>query len=137
MLRAVTRQRRRSIAIAACLALCSQLVALLHLWLVPHTRCAEHGETVHDARGHAARVTADEPRELSASPSAPGAALDDGHDHCQLLTERRAAHVERPTGTLPLGAVAGAVAPCLEHVPATTTLYRIAPKVSPPVAALG
>lgn len=122
-------------AFAAALALCSQLFALAHLWLVPHTRCAEHGETVHDDHAaEAPRVHAPERADLSASPAAPDGATDDGHDHCQLLTDRRAVTAERSVVVARACSFAGTTFQLVEHTAPGRALYRIAPKVSPPAA---
>lgn len=120
-------------AIAAALALCSQLFALAHLWLVPHTRCAEHGETVHDD-GHAVqpRIAAPERTDLSASPATPEGATDDGHDHCQLLTDRRELAAERGTIVVRAWSFEGATFPLVERTAPSRAVYRLAPKVSPP-----
>ena len=119
-------------ALAACLGLVSQLVALVHLWLVPHTRCAEHGETIHDDRPHAPRL-ARTPNVLAVDDASSESSLEDGHDHCQILTERRApggSHVTSVAGVTSIVDAPFVVGERPEG--AGPPLYRIAPKVSPP-----
>ncbi len=54
--------------------------------LVEHTKCAEHGELVHDAHGHPVDLTADVDRSLRGTSDPEREA---SHDHCSLATERR------------------------------------------------
>lgn len=130
-------RRRRAtyfVAIAACLALWGQLFSLAHLLLVPHTQCAEHGETVHGegAQLEVAALVADSDVS-SARPT--GEPTRDEHDHCEVVSDRRVTTAPRvalllTVHAIPLHEPAIAVA-----TPALRPLYRLAPKISPPVRA--
>ena len=115
----------------ACLALFAQVFALAHLLLVPHTRCAEHGETVHE--GHVV--------ETRRVPLADGVALapaaSDGgedHDHCQAASDRRTWSGEQSTCDVAILAIEAVAFVVVETESAPRAVYRTAPKASPPVA---
>jgi hypothetical protein len=113
------------------------LAQALHLTLVPHTTCAEHGELVHDGSPFDGGSAATEIAYASAHPteiaSAPN---DDGeheHEHCLVTAPRQLT-------------VAGITVPVLSSswnfvdevfVPTSAALGRdviaFAPKTSPPV----
>lgn len=131
------RLRARTLAIAG-LCLIAQALALAHLFVVRHARCAEHGEVIHvaaaaDASASGARQA---PGSASAAP-APGEPGDpDGHDHCQWLSElrdhaRRAPQIDLVPPPLDLERAALPPAPPDRARP----LYRLAPKISPPALA--
>lgn len=126
------RRATRFVAIAACVALCSQLFALAHLWLVPHTQCAEHGETIH-GESHGEPVVADpqEPR-LAFEAARSQGSNDDGHDHCQLLTDRRPWANDRIETAPVLVAAGGGEYHVASRIVVVRALYRTAPKASPP-----
>ncbi|MEZ4401807.1 MAG: hypothetical protein R3B06_17395 [Kofleriaceae bacterium] len=130
-----TSARIRRLALVAVLCLVGQVVALFHLGLVRHVRCAAHGELV-----HADEVAVDDPVQATAD-QAPGdlaqlfnrsAAHGAEHEHCQLATDRTdvtvatALRVARPTATTEAVAVVRTAA-----VP-VRALFRLAPKASPP-----
>src|SRR4051812_969189 len=81
-------QATRLLAIAlAAFSLCAEVARYAHLALVPHTRCAEHGELV-EGGGASASAAEAAPLELPAvsSAEAPGEAGDHGHDHCAIAS---------------------------------------------------
>lgn len=119
--------------LAACFALWAQLFGLAHQLLVPHTRCAEHGETVHASELHA------DPTRAAVIVGAPDVVMsssdDDGgheHDHCQALTERTELRAQSTTVTIAASPLR--VEPVLASVVdgGARPLYRLAPKSSPP-----
>ncbi|MAE70249.1 MAG: hypothetical protein CME06_07240 [Gemmatimonadetes bacterium] len=102
----------------------------LHYSVVPHTRCADHGEIVHgeEAAPHAPRIAGlgilpDEPRES-----------DHEHEHC-VFTQAERARIARALAEQ-RAAHPSALAPCADtHTRQfnTLALFRLAPKHSPPV----
>lgn len=125
---------RRAAALSALAALLLQGTSGGHMLLVEHTRCAEHGELVHDALGHrhdaGLHVAADAPAFESAGDDAP----DSAHEHCAPIADRRDAIV---------AVVSAEVAPSSPMPPprvlSTETVavpgesrFRVAPKNSPP-----
>lgn len=127
---------------AACvgvLCLLAQFSAALHLVLVEHAHCAQHGEWVHvdgEHGGHAAHAV-EAARSEVPSQAVTGAADEQGHDHdhCLVGSERRKLAL-LPTSQLELGPPddAGEMA-YLARTPSTpsTHVYSFAPKTSPPV----
>jgi hypothetical protein len=117
-----------------CLSL--QLSTALHMVLVEHVRCAEHGEWVHAADAH------DEHADLhhDAASLEPGFVAadhpaDDSHDHCPTCTERRKSSLQSV-------ALVELVPAGLERSPDRIELrvshhgarvFPFAPKTSPPV----
>ena len=131
--------RRLTLGLAV-LCLLAQLSGTVHLALVSHVTCAEHGELVEP--GEAWSVSAALPDRGGDGPHlAQGLALAreaaHGHDHCLATALRRAsAPPERPASpeapapgeALAVHAAAGrALAPALP-------LLAVAPKASPPAA---
>ncbi len=116
------------------LCLIAQLGALAHLLLVRHERCAEHGEVTHRVEAAPAAHA------VAASPSAildagdPRSAHEEG-DHCQWLAEHRAAApaVSSFAQLVPQVTRAECALPALAFA-APRSLYRLAPKLSPPSA---
>ena len=112
---------------AAVLAL--QVAAALHLVVVPHAMCREHGELV-DASTAPAPAAA--PRDLSIGAGADAAA---GHDHCLVALLSRQSFFS-PHATL----ARNTVAPPQEERPPRlqsagwATALTVAPKQSPPRA---
>jgi hypothetical protein len=134
--RALSRRRTATWATAA-LCLLIQLVATAHLVVARHEVCAEHGEVIHAGDHHA------DPIEATGRAPTTGAALReaapaDDHrevdDHCRALTERRDI-TDAPALALPLLAVAARPpAPPVAAAARATSVYRLAPKNSPPPA---
>lgn len=129
------RRRRSGTALIAALCLLVQVTATLHLVLVRHAVCPEHGDIVH----------ADSSREAHTGPTIGGAQATqirswsgtdetvDADDHCQLLGERR--DLTRATAlVVAVDAVATDVAARAPGAAPTVSrpLYLLAPKVSPP-----
>lgn len=122
---------RRACATLALLALMLQGSSGGHMLLVEHTKCAEHGELVHD--GHAHRVDAPSRTDRSwQNHSTPQ--TEASHEHCSLATDRRHA----------VPAIVGAGMTGLLEIAATSRFdvevaswgdfprFRLAPKNSPP-----
>jgi hypothetical protein len=140
------RVRRSSIAtlLVAIGLVGAQVVGLLHLVLVEHERCAEHGEMI-EVRGE---VQIHAHAQRPASPALAGAraaavtAAETGspahdHEHCLVLLGRRtsgppapAAAIVASVGTSPIVVVSSS---CVA-APRGPPLYRLAPKSSPPAA---
>ncbi len=123
--------------VALALALLGQANALVHLGVVRHDRCAEHGELVERAQARsptapAAPVFQSERAGVDATTGV--VADDDSHEHCAALMVARAS-------TAPPSAIAGKphaatplrVVVAFARVPSTQQPYRTAPKTSPPV----
>lgn len=118
-----------------------QVLATVHLVLVRHVVCPEHGEVMHAGEAHAAdRADAGDAGGDDADARVRAARADadpaDADDHCQLLTERR------DVGPRSAATIDVALAPVAVERPAplslparTRALYRLAPKISPPHAA--
>ena len=112
----------------------AQASSFLHLTLVEHERCGEHGEMV-----EARRPRRDQARALA--PSAPRvpsveSALAAGHEHdqCLVLLDRRA---PAPLAAVSSVALAFNLPPRSRPAgpaarPRGPPLYRLAPKSSPP-----
>jgi hypothetical protein len=102
----------------------AQVSSILHLTLVEHERCSEHGEIVEARRPHRDRtrvVTPSAPR----GPSVAGA-LAAGHQHdcCLALLDRR---------TSPSSAVVSSVALVVDTAPPSMPAARVAPARGPPL----
>jgi hypothetical protein len=128
---------RRLIAIAlAALFVCTEVSRFAHLALVPHTRCAEHGELVEGglapAPAHGAR-----PLERPAVSGLPAGESggEHGHDHCAI-----AASASSRASAPPPSAAIAATPPAEARAPAAAApqrplpfaLYLLAPGHSPP-----
>ncbi len=112
--------------------LVAQVLGTMHMALVQHTRCAEHGELVHAG-------------EDAALPSLPAVSDDvdvvaeraadvdaDAHEHCEVFFERERAVTVEP-GSAALAWTPAAVVPLTPVVlPPLSRLYAGAPKTSPP-----
>lgn len=127
---------------AACvgvLCLLAQFSAALHLVLVEHAHCAQHGEWVHvdgEHGGHAVHAV-DAAHTGVSSQAVTGTADEQGHDHdhCLVGSERRKLALLPPPQP-ELRAPDGAEEPA--HLGRTvlapsTHRYFFAPKTSPPV----
>lgn len=119
------------------LCLSAQFSSVLHMLLVEHVRCAEHGELAHaggdehDDHGRALREASSSGPAISSSSSQG----DHGHDHCLTCSERRKLAI-LPPASLELraperdGALLAFGRDASVH-PVSVCSY--APKTSPPV----
>lgn len=138
-------QRRYWALVASFMALnclIAPVSGFLHMALVRHVWCAEHGEIEH-ARGSAHQpqaVRADSTSPLSSETSIAAdqgdAAQSDEHHHCVLLSVLRTVAIlrgfaERPTLVRP-ARVEAQKAPTFERADAAFPIYVLAPKHSPP-----
>lgn len=122
---------------AAIVALAAYLGGLAHLVVVRHATCPRHGEVVHAGPGGMpeARVV-----ELDVAAGQAAAAAESPDDHCPVVaSSRRYAAGLRPAGVVALapllaGDLAPPVTPSL--TPASERLLLLAPKTSPPAAAI-
>jgi len=106
----------------------------VHILLVQHTRCPEHGELVHSSRTHHHLLETHADPYPSVSDGTRDASAEEGHEHCSLSAHRRDALVSF--------AETGALARILEaphdvmladaFVLADSVRFRVAPKTSPP-----
>jgi len=112
-----------------------QLATATHIQTTPHVVCAEHGEVM-DAPVEAAH----EAEPLSTTPTIHRGAdpiHSQGHEHCVFALHARQLAAQTSPSSDPAVLVApdGRAAPPLAtHAePPAVTLYRLAPKTSPPV----
>ena len=131
---------RRGALLLAALAVATQLSGYVHLALVEHTRCAEHGELV-ESGGHGPVALVATSHEAGRTPDAHLAASETaphghGHEHCLLSPFRR----ERTPFTSSLSTAPVAEDAARDHAftafpPRThaVPVFRLAPKNSPPV----
>jgi hypothetical protein len=125
----------------ACLA--AQALGFAHLALVSHTTCPEHNTLVH---GQPAAAATRAPRKAAAAPApalrvAPAADdAGDAHEHCLVasLRRRESAPLSAAAARVPAPAAAP---PCDDRAqkarpPHSVPLLHLAPKGSPPAAAL-
>ena len=126
-----TLTRRVHTTAFAALAIAAQLFTLIHVALVRHERCAEHGEVVH--RGHA------EADSLALRAPVPvgnhvveSSHTEQSHDHCGVATERRHQSYGQPAQSTAPGVPDVQPSP-LALLADTVAVYRRAPKTSPPL----
>jgi hypothetical protein len=107
------------------LMLASHFASLVHLVVVPHVTCLEHGDLVHAGNDTPAPETG-EGTGLSTAPSV------DDHDHCSAVAQHRAVSMSltrvepaRPSTAVEAGHE-------LLGCPSLAVLH-VAPKASPPV----
>jgi len=131
------------VAVTALLVLL-QVVGLLHLALVPHRFCAEHGELI---EGAAHRVAAHSERAahtqaaVSSLWSGDGEPVENGdHLHCAFWVHQRDRLVQAPAALVVVDALR---CPPVDAAPSPSDraenlsavpLLALAPKCSPPVA---
>lgn len=125
------------VAVSSAIAL--QLSGTIHLAVVQHAICAEHGEAMdvaEDAHGHAAALPAPNLDETQISPGTrPSAPDDDSHHHCPLDEDRNthALVVYAAAITALVASTADVTPPRAEPVrPNARELHALAPKTSPP-----
>ncbi len=118
----------------AAVCLLSQVSGLLHMVLVPHVRCADHGELVHAGElSHAGDGV--EP-ERAAVAQQPAASVEHGHEHCGVLAHRRDERGVLAAAAAVRAGVRGGSEPAVLLLvlrPSAVATYLVAPKNSPPV----
>jgi hypothetical protein len=118
------------------LLLVVQGLASLHIVIVPHRRCAEHGELVEGAlpvgAGGAERAGA--ARSHASAPDGQAPATHGDHDeHCLLCSLRAPSPDATPTDLVARPELAPTRAPQGTERPKTSIpLFALAPKSSPP-----
>jgi hypothetical protein len=108
----------------------SSLIGVIHEARTAHVRCAEHGELIHVREG---ALTAPSHATLERGTGTSGQTL--GHEHCQLtFSTHESRCAPRPPVVVVAPAIVGElIAPVLRTIDARgTSLYRTAPKTSPP-----
>jgi len=125
---------RRACVLAGLLTLFMQGSSGGHMLLVEHTRCAEHGELVHDGDAHRHVAGEHAHADSTSVHGTPDASSGEAHDHCALSIDRRDAFVSICTPARSTHALETphASAPTDAFVVARTARFRIAPKNSPP-----
>jgi hypothetical protein len=79
----------------AAVSLVAQLSSSIHLFLVPHVSCPEHGELIHESQHTGSSAAHTEERSSAGGaqfPAVQGVPERDGahdHDHCFAATDRR------------------------------------------------
>jgi hypothetical protein len=130
---------------AACvgvLCLVAQFSSTLHLLLVDHVHCAQHGEWVHvdGEHGHHAAQPVEAVGAEAPSQAVTSVADERGHehDHCLMGADRRKLAmlpISQPEVRAPDAADKVVVARRSSSTPATH-VYSFAPKTSPPALAV-
>jgi len=124
---------RRACVLAGLLALFLQGSSGGHMLLVEHTRCAEHGELVHNADPHR-HVAAEHSHGAVSVHGAPDEGTGQTHDHCALSVNRRDSLVSVGTPLVTPRAFEAPDSVAIADVRVVThcARFRIAPKNSPP-----
>jgi len=130
----VTRSRRVRVraALIALAFLTASLFGALHEAATAHVRCAEHGELI-DSDGPVPAVAA--PASDAIAPAKPSA-RGHGDDHCLVAAATRASRIVPVSPALAQVVVTVDDLVLALSAPARATaasLYRLAPKTSPPV----
>jgi hypothetical protein len=128
---------RRAGLLLAVVLVASQASAWFHAAAISHVACLEHGEAVHQQRTLGrADMRPTRPAEGRIEEGDAGAAA--GHDHCgnAALLRWRDVALSAPAALAALVPVLAAppAAPSRTHA-ALATVYRLAPKTSPPPCA--
>ena len=125
---------QRACALAALLALFLQGSGGGHMLLVEHTRCAEHGELVHEGGAHHHGAPERAETNSVAFRSSPADGSEEAHEHCALAADRRDALVAIVEAQVSAYLIEArqSVTPAYAFVPADAERFRIAPKSSPP-----
>ena len=135
-----SQMRRRNVArlcatAFAAVFLAGQVSSYLHMALVRHVQCAEHGELIHSGRATPALATPASPAPIPLVASSTNADLDHSHEHCAATPNRRQAAIEITHGPL-----LAERPPQIGRAPIVARdllifgepRYRLAPKNSPP-----
>ncbi len=110
--------------------LVAQLFSVMHMAVVQHTRCVEHGEWVHADEAHVLVGAVQDAARVEASEAALLA--DDEHEHCLVCAERRREVLPVTVVVLDLvDTPRPALADCGEPG-APRRVYGFSPKTSPP-----
>jgi hypothetical protein len=129
--RTVRRVTRVHAALTALVFVLASWIGMVHEATTKHVRCAEHGELMDAATAPARSAPSSAERVVR---DAPGTTTR-GHEHCSLTLTMRDARVDlRPPAiaTAPI-AIADLAAAAPRDVAAPgDSLYRTAPKTSPP-----
>lgn len=117
------------------LALVAQAGSVLHLVLVQHVTCPEHGEWVHaESGGVPAALTA--PAAEHSAPAVEKSTAEEphGHDHCSVTCTRRdeAVFTGHAVSTATCSALTEAPALSRAVFAPAIALLHLAPKASPP-----
>lgn len=128
---------RRTAFAALVLFFVGSIASSLHMALVRHAVCAEHGEVVHLAPADATPVCGASAQAHPGSVWSPApSASEDGHDHCTIAAQTRVRGMAwTPYRAAPQSepeVVARDCAPGPARVPGFSRLF-LAPKHSPPV----
>jgi hypothetical protein len=124
----VTGRKGTSAAIAIAVLLLAQLGASMHRAAVQHVRCG-HGELVH------ATVSAKHSTDVSRLVAVESSS-DAGDDHCLTATGVRCdSRMSAPAIAVQHQLIAHATVAVIPRPVVQTTLYRTAPKTSPPANA--
>lgn len=135
----MTARARAFAVVGAYLCLLTQAVGLLHVLVVRHATCPDHGELVHGRPHVVARAPEAGVVTQAAVSEAPPAATEEGDDHCLFVATRRremAGLTAAPAVTAILVEDASAALvdlPVSVHAP--RALLHLAPKTSPPIHA--
>lgn len=128
-------RRSRAVRVRAALTtlafLAASVLGALHEAATVHVRCAAHGELI-DSTGP---VPSDVPSARDAIAPAQSSARGHGDDHCLIAAAARASRTVPGSPAIAVPAVAAidrAALPPATPAPASASLYRIAPKTSPP-----
>ncbi|MDD9944655.1 MAG: hypothetical protein OXU20_26655 [Myxococcales bacterium] len=113
-----------------------QFSTALHMLLVEHVSCAEHGGWVHADEEHAAGHEGAHDEVVPDSPAlaASDAAGEHRHEHCLLCPERRKLALPAPVPDLHLPAGHDREATLVGQAASTppASIHAYAPKTSPP-----
>ena len=107
----------------------ANLAGFVHEATTIHVRCAEHGELVHGETGAAIAAS-----HAAVAPDT-GATESRGHEHCGLASVMRQSRcAPKPPALVlaPVTILAAATAPDTVATIRDASVYRIAPKTSPP-----
>jgi hypothetical protein len=129
--------RRTTAYLAVASAIALQLSGTIHLAVVQHAICAEHGEAMDvgdDEHAHLATPAADSDQSLISAGTRPSSS-EESHHHCPLDEDRNThALVVYAASISPHFASFVHVAPPLAEPvrPSARELHGLAPKTSPP-----
>ena len=138
------RRRARGLTLAVLLA-AAQGSAWLHAAVVSHITCLEHGEAIHSKLARAAdgnggqAISVADPNQPIVNRLSGGEAALVAHEHCgadALLSWRGAALFAPAGAAAPVASLADDLPVVVPHSGTASVLYLLAPKTSPPRAAV-